>query len=71
MTVADGTVGRRLVAVARRSPLQLVKTFAWVGHHTTFETGGAAHLAAKLIAAEGRRDRALLFQDLALLGEQP
>ena len=59
MTVADGTVGRRLVAVARRSPLQLERTFAWVGHHTTFEAGGPARMAAELVAAEGRRDPAL------------
>jgi SAM-dependent methyltransferase len=59
MTVADGTVGRRLVKVARRSPLQLAKTFAWVGHHTTLEAGGPAHMAAGLVAAEGRRDPAL------------
>ena len=59
MTVADGTVGRRLVAVARRSPLQLERTFAWVGHHTTFERGGPARTAAELVAAEGCRDPAL------------
>lgn len=56
MTVADGTVGRRLVALGRRSPLNVVQSFAWVGHHTTFEHGGPAHMAARLVAAEGRRD---------------
>ena len=56
MTVADGTVGRRLVALGRRSPLNVIKSFAWVGHHTTFEHGGPAHTAARLVAAEGRRD---------------
>jgi SAM-dependent methyltransferase len=56
MTVADGTVGRHLVALSRRSPLELVRTFAWVGHHTTFERGGPAYLAATLVANEGRRD---------------
>lgn len=56
MTVADGTVGRRLVALARRSQLELVRTFAWVGHHTTFEPGDPAHVAAMLVAQEGRRD---------------
>ena len=56
MTVADGTVGRRLVALARRSPLELVRTFAWVGHHTTLERGGPAHTAATLVAQDGRRD---------------
>lgn len=56
MTVADGTVGRRLVALGRRSPLQLVRTLAWVGHHTTLEPGGPAHTAATLVAQDGRRD---------------
>ena len=56
MTVADGTAGRRLVALARGSQLELVRTFAWVGHHTTFEPGGPAYVAATLVAKEGRRD---------------
>ena len=56
MTVADGTVGRRLVAMARRSPFELARTFAWVGHHTTFEPNGPAHVAATLVAQNGRRD---------------
>jgi hypothetical protein len=56
MTVADGSVGRRLVALGRRSPLEVVGTFARVGHHTTFEPDGAAHLAATLVAEDGRRD---------------
>jgi SAM-dependent methyltransferase len=50
MTVADGTMGRRLLSLAHRSPLELVRTHAWVGHHTTFEPGGPAHTAAMLIA---------------------
>jgi SAM-dependent methyltransferase len=56
MRVADGTIGRRLVALGRRSPLELVRTFAWIGHHTTFEPGGPAHHAATLVAQNGRRD---------------
>jgi SAM-dependent methyltransferase len=56
MTEADGTIGRRLVALAHRSPLDLVETFAWVGHSTTFDEGGPAHTAATLVAAEGRGD---------------
>jgi SAM-dependent methyltransferase len=59
MTVADGTVGRRLVALARQSPLELAQTFAWVGSHTTFERCGPAHTAATLVAQDGRRDRDL------------
>lgn len=31
-------------------------TFAWVGHHTTFEPGGPARVAATPVAKEGRRD---------------
>ena len=56
MTVADGTVGRKLVALGRRSPLELVRTFAWVAHHTSFEPDGPAHCAATLIAQDARRD---------------
>jgi hypothetical protein len=56
MRAADGTMGRRLVALGRRSTLDLVHTFAWVGHHTTFERGGPAHDAATLLAQDGRRD---------------
>jgi SAM-dependent methyltransferase len=56
MTVADGTVGRRLVALGRRAPLEVVRTFAWVGHHTTFEPNGPACVAATLVAEDGRRD---------------
>lgn len=56
MTAADGTIGRRLVALGRRSSLELVQTFAWVGHHTTFEPDGPAYIAATLVAQEGRRD---------------
>ena len=62
MTVADGTVGRRLVSLGRRSPLELVGTFAWVGHHTTFEPNGPAHVAAALVAEDGRRDPELAGQ---------
>jgi hypothetical protein len=56
MTAADGTVGRRLIALGHRSPMELVKTFPRVGHHTTFEPDGPAHVAAILVAADGRRD---------------
>jgi SAM-dependent methyltransferase len=56
MAAADGTSGRRLVALGRRSPMELVESFAWVGHHTTFEQHGPARVAATLVAADGRRD---------------
>jgi SAM-dependent methyltransferase len=62
MTVADGTVGRRLVALARRSPLELVRTLAWVDHQTTFEPCGTAHTFASLVAKDGRRDPELAPQ---------
>ncbi len=56
MEASNGTIGRGLVALAQRSPLELVETFAWVGHQTTFEQGGPAHTAAICVAAEARRD---------------
>lgn len=62
MTVADGTIGRRLVALGQRSRLDLVQTFAWVGHHRTLEPGGPAHAAVALVAQDGRRDPALSDQ---------
>ena len=62
MTVADGTVGRRLLALARRSPLELVRTLAWIDHETTFEPCGPAHTFATLVAKDGRRDPELAPQ---------
>lgn len=59
MRVANGAIGRELVALARRSPLELIETFAWVGHYTTFEDRGPAHVAATLVTENGRRDVAL------------
>jgi SAM-dependent methyltransferase len=59
MTTANGTIGRELLAVGRRSPLEVVRTFAWVGHHTSFQEGGPAHTAATLVANDARRDAAL------------
>jgi SAM-dependent methyltransferase len=69
MTVADGAVGRRLVALARRGPLELVRTFAWVAHHTTFEPCGPAHSAATLVAKNAERDPELAPHVEAWLGD--
>jgi SAM-dependent methyltransferase len=57
MDASDGTIGRRLVAIARRSPLELVDAMAWVILDTSFADGGAGHSAARSIAAAVRRDR--------------
>lgn len=56
MDASDGTIGRKLVGIARRSPLEVVETFGWVGVHTDFEEGGAAHAAVQGIAGAVRRD---------------
>ena len=42
MDASDGTIGRKLVAVARRSPFELCETFAWVTLDTDFEPDPAA-----------------------------
>ncbi len=56
MDASDGTIGRKLVAIARRSPLELADTFAWVTLHTDFEEGSPAHTAVRGIAGAVRRD---------------
>ena len=57
MDSADGTIGRKLVAVARRSPFELVQTMAWVEIDTELAAGEPADLAIKGIAAAVRRDQ--------------
>ena len=57
MDASDGTIGRKLVAIARHSPFELARTFAWVEVHTSFEEDGAAHTAVRSIAGAVRRDR--------------
>lgn len=42
MDASDGTIGRKLVAIGRGSPLALVDTLAWVRVYTDFAEGGAA-----------------------------
>ena len=62
MDAADGTIGRKLVGIARRSGFEVVEALAWVGVHTDFEEGGPAHVAVRGIAGAVRRDR---HEDLA------
>jgi SAM-dependent methyltransferase len=59
MTVADGTISRRLTTLGRGSPMELMKTCARVEHHTTFAPDGPAYDAAMLVAADEWRDPAL------------
>ncbi len=56
MDASDGTIGRKLVAIARHSPLELADTFAWVRVHTDFDEGSVAHTAVRGIAGALRRD---------------
>ncbi len=56
MDASDGTIGRKLVAIARQSPFELVDTIAWVTLDTALAEGGAAHTAVRGIAAAVRRD---------------
>ncbi len=57
MDASDGTIGRKLVAIARHSPFELAHTFAWVTVDTDFAEGSAAHTAVLGIAGAVRRDR--------------
>ncbi|HEV2724465.1 MAG TPA: methyltransferase domain-containing protein [Thermoleophilaceae bacterium] len=56
MDASDGTIGRKLVAIARRSPFELSETLAWVTVHTDFEPGSVARGAVQSIAGALRRD---------------
>jgi SAM-dependent methyltransferase len=57
MDASDGAIGRKLVAIARRSPFELVDCLAWVVLDTSFAVGGVADMAARGIAAAVRRDQ--------------
>ena len=57
MDFADGTIGRKLVAIARRSPFELVDTLAWVVLDTEMAAGEAADVAVERIKAAVRRDQ--------------
>ena len=56
MDSADATIGRKLVAIARRSPFELLDTLAWVEIDTEFADGEAADTAVKGIARALWRD---------------
>ena len=56
MAASDGTIGRRLVRIARRSPFELLEALAWVASDTDLEPGGRADVAVKGIRGAVRRD---------------
>jgi len=56
MDASDGTIGRKLVAIARQSPFELAEALAWVTLDTTLAEGGAADTAVRSIAGAVRRD---------------
>ena len=57
MDAADGTIGRKLVSIARRSPFELVEPLAWVEMDTEFAAGEVADTAVRLIKEAVRRDQ--------------
>ena len=57
MDRADGTIGRKLRAIARRAELELVDTLAWVELCLDVSEGSAAEVAIAGISAAVRRDR--------------
>jgi len=56
MDSADGTIGRKLVSIARRSRFELVDSLAWVDIDTDFAEGEIADRAVKRVKAAVRRD---------------
>lgn len=59
MDASDGTMGRKLLEFARRSPFEVVGTFAWVGVHTEFAADGPAHVAVHGIVEAARQHAGL------------
>jgi SAM-dependent methyltransferase len=57
MDTADGTIGRKLPAIARRAPLELVDTLAWVEIDRDLAAGEPADLAIRGITDAVRRDQ--------------
>ena len=57
MDAADGTIGRKLPAIARRAPLDLVETMAWVVLDTDLAAGEPADTAIRGITDAVRRDQ--------------
>jgi SAM-dependent methyltransferase len=47
METSDGTMGRKLLELARRSSFEVIQTLAWVGVHTDFSDGGPARTAVR------------------------
>ncbi len=56
MDASDGALGRKLVAISRNSPFELVQVFAWVRLDTDFAPQGPAQVAVRGIAGAVRRD---------------
>ncbi len=53
---SDGTMGRRLPAIAGRSPaLEVERVLGWVEPYASFEPGSPGRSAAKAVASIGRR----------------
>jgi SAM-dependent methyltransferase len=57
MDAADGTIGRKLPAIARRAPLEHVSTMAWVVIDTDLAAGEPADTAIRGITDAVRRDQ--------------
>jgi ubiquinone/menaquinone biosynthesis C-methylase UbiE len=57
MDKADGTIGRKLPAIARRAPFEHVDTLAWVEIDTELAAGEAADIAIRGITDAVRRDQ--------------
>jgi ubiquinone/menaquinone biosynthesis C-methylase UbiE len=64
MDAADGTIGRKLPAIARASPFELMATYAWVEIDREFAQGETADVAVAGIAAAVRRDHRELASQL-------
>ena len=56
MDAADGTIGRKLPVIAKRAPLELVDTMAWVEIDTELAAGEPADRAIQGIVGAVRRD---------------
>ena len=56
MDASDGTIGRKLIGIARQSPFELAGVLAWVVVDTDLEEGSAAASAVRSIAGAIRRD---------------
>jgi len=56
MDASDGTIGRKLLAIARHSPFEVADLSVWVTLDTSFASDGPAHSATRSISATVRRD---------------